>query len=205
MKASSTKLLCGAIAATLSAAPALSAPPAVLADPPTQTSPPSAAAQPSKTPAHEDWSDRISNEFQQMEQHMDRIFSEATGEMKQSLGWSHGSGFWSAVKLTEDQNDYVVHLAVPDRDSSKVDARIEGGNTLRITAQAEKKEQTTSVEKGATDKSPTTATYELGRYEQLLTLPGPVNAAKMKIERSGSAVTITLPKADQSSSPQHSG
>jgi HSP20 family molecular chaperone IbpA len=205
MKASSMKLLCGAIAATLSAAPAFSAPPTVPANPPTQTSPPSAAAQPSKTPAHEDWSDRISDESQQMEQRMDRIFSDVTGEIDQSLGWSHGNGFSSAVKLTEDGNDYVVHLAVPDRDSSKIDARIEGGNTLRITAQAEKKEQTTNVEKGATDKSPSTTTYELGRYEQLLTLPGPVNAAKMKIERSGSNVTITLPKSDQSSSPQHSG
>jgi HSP20 family molecular chaperone IbpA len=205
MKASSMKLLCGTIAVTLSVAPAFSAPPSVPANPPEQTSPPSATAQPSKTPAHEEWSDRISDEFQQMEQRMDRIFSEAAGEMNQSLGWSHANGFWSAVKLTENENDYVVHLVVPDRDSGKVDARIEGGNTLRITAQAEKREQTTSVEKGATDKSPSTTTYELGRYEQLLTLPGPVNAAKMKIERSGSAVTITLPKADQSSSPQHSG
>ncbi|MGB8169598.1 MAG: amylo-alpha-1,6-glucosidase [Chthoniobacteraceae bacterium] len=53
----------------------------------------------------------------------------------------------------------------------------------------------TVLHKGG-DKTAAGAAYEIGRYEQLLTLPGPVDASKMKIDRSGSTLTITLPKAE---------
>jgi len=127
---------------------------------------------------------------------MDRIFNDAIQDMHQPAGWGGESGFSSSAKLSEDQRNYIVRLSLPDRDLSKVDAKVDANNVLRVTAKEEKKEQSTSAP--STDKNkkaPAAEFYEMGRYEQLFTLPGAVDASKMKIDRSGSMVTITLPKA----------
>ena len=34
-----------------------------------------------------------------------------------------------------------------------------------------------------------------GKYEEMITVPGPVKKSKMKVDRNGSTVTVTLPKA----------
>ena len=125
---------------------------------------------------------------------MDQIFSDAMKQMNQRTDWVGETGFSSSVKLTEDHGNYIVRLALPDRDLSNVAAKVDNGKTLTVTAKEEKKEVPTTASKGG-DKNAAATTYELGRYEQILTLPGSVDASKMKIERSGSTVTITLPKA----------
>lgn len=125
---------------------------------------------------------------------MDQLFSEATRDVNQHTGWFEGTDFTSSVKLSEDHDNYIVHVALPDRDMKNVDAKVESNNVLRITAKEEKKEQPASAPKSG-DKQAPPAAYEVGRYEQLLTLPGPVDASKMQINRSGNTVTITIPKS----------
>jgi HSP20 family molecular chaperone IbpA len=178
-------ILTGTIAAMIGMNPTFAAAPAAPAgqtkEPTTQSSDPKLG---------ERWTDRIFDEFQDMQRRMDRIFNEAAQE--EHIGWSDETNFTSSVKVSEDGANYLVRLSLPDRDLSKVDAKVEANNLLRITAQEEKKERTTSTGKGSDQKQ----TYEMGRYEQLLTLPGPVDASKMKIDRSGSSLTITLPKVE---------
>lgn len=167
---------------------------------PTTTKPASPAPgatdkKPTQTTPSENWSDRMFDEFQGMQRRMDRIFNDAMQDMHQPAGWTAENGFSSSAKLSEDQGNYIVHLSLPDRDLSKVDAKVEANNVLRVTAKEEKKEQTTSAPKDKNNKTPSSELFEMSRYEQLFTLPGAVDASKMKIDRSGSMVTITLPKA----------
>jgi len=189
MKKSVVKIgiLCGSIAAALSLSTAFAATPDANS---TKTQPPAAENKSSGATTNEGWSDRIFDEFQNMEHRMDQIFSDAMKQMNQRTDWVGEAGFSSSVKLTEDHGNYIVHLALPARDLNNVAAKVDNANTLRVTAKEEKKELPTSAGKNAT-----TTTYEIGRYEQILSLPGPVDASKMKIDRSGSTVTITLPKA----------
>jgi HSP20 family molecular chaperone IbpA len=188
-------ILSGAIGALLSVTPAFAATPAS----PSQQSPETIENKPSDTTRLERWSDRIFDEFQEMQQRMDRIFHDATSELREHTDFLDTTGFSSSVKLSDEQNHYVIRVSLPDRDVNSVTANLEANNTLRITAKEERKEQTTSSTKEG-DKRAAGATYLLGRYEQLLSLPGPVDASKMKIDRSGNTVTITLPKADISKS-----
>ncbi len=193
MKISVVKLgiLCGSIAAAFSLSPASAATPAANS---TKTPPAATENISSGATTNEGWSDRIFDEFQNMEHRMDQIFSDAMKQMNQRTDWVGETGFSSSVKLTEDHGNYIVRLALPDRDLSNVAAKVDNGKTLTVTAKEEKKEIPKPASKGG-DKNAAATTYELGRYEQILTLPGSVDASKMKIERSGSTVTITLPKA----------
>jgi HSP20 family molecular chaperone IbpA len=194
MKITPTKLaiLTGAAATLLTASPAFAAAPAQTN--PT-TTPQESQATPPATTQGERWSDRVFDEFQQMQSRMEKLFDDASRQFDQNAGISESNGFTSSVKLSEDHGDYIVHLSLPDRDMKNVDAKVEADNVLRITAKEEKKETPANAAKG-NEKAPP-VTYELGRYEQLLTLPGPVDASKIKIDRAGDWVTITLPKAGQ--------
>jgi HSP20 family molecular chaperone IbpA len=195
MKQSYVKIgiLCGSIAAALSLSPASAATPAPDS---TKGQPPAAEKKSPDATTNETWSDRIFDEFQGMERRMDQIFNDAVRGMNQRTTWIGEPGFSSSVKLSEDHGNYVVRVALPDRDLSNVTATVENNKTLRITAKEEKKEAPTSASKQGDKNAPApgNTTYKLERYEQILSLPGPVNAAKMQIDRSGSTVTITLPK-----------
>lgn len=187
-------ILCGTIAAILSVGPVFAASGAAASGPGT-TPLPAAAMKPSDKALGQRWSDRIFDEFQEMQQRMNHLFHEATREVKKNTGWLNETSFTSSVKVSEDSGNYIVRLSLPDRDLNKVEAKVEGNNSLRITAQEEKKERNTSAGTENAKKNPET-TYELGRYEQLLTLPGSVDASRMKIDRTSSIVTITLPKVE---------
>jgi HSP20 family molecular chaperone IbpA len=102
--------------------------------------------------------------------------------------------------MSESGDSYVVHVSLPDRDLSKVDARVENGRTLMITASEEKKVNPQSAP-NSNDKNAAPSSYLLGRYEQALTLPGDVDASKMHVDRSGTQLTITIPKAEHPATP----
>ena len=198
MKRSSLKLgiLCGTIATALSVTPAMSEAPASDS---TKTKPPVTETKQWDKGLGGSWSDRIFEEFQEMHQRMDRLFEDTMREVNQHTDWFDGSGFSSAVKLSDDRDHYTVRVSLPDRDLNNVEVKVESNNMLRITAKEEKKERTTSASKDS-DKNANSSIYELGRYEQSMTLPGPVDASKMEIKRSGSVVTITLPKTGHTNS-----
>jgi len=128
-----------------------------------------------------------------MQTRMEKLFNDATRDIDQSGGVFENNGFTSSVKLSEDKGDYVVHLALPERDLKNLDVTVDNSNVLHITAKEEKKEAPANATQG-NSKTPAPVTYEIGRYEQLLTLPGKVDASKMKVDRVGDGVTITLPK-----------
>ncbi len=89
------------------------------------------------------------------------------------------SAFASSIDLRDQKDRYVVRLYVPGPDTSKVNAQVEG-NVLHITASGEKSTQNASQSE---------------RYEQVISLPGPVKSKEMRIERKQNLVIVTLPKA----------
>ena len=96
--------------------------------------------------------------------------------------WFGQSTRATSVDLREQNDKYIARLYVPRGDNSKVDAKVENG-TLHITAQNE------GTVNGKT---------ETERYEQMITLPKPVQADKVKIEKNDDLVVITVPKSTTS-------
>ena len=95
--------------------------------------------------------------------------------------------FGSTVNVDNKKDKYVVHFYLPDRDFSNVKAVVDG-NQLQLTAKNESKKETT-------DKTGSSAEFSADEYSQIITLPGPIQADKMKIDRKESTVTVILPKA----------
>lgn len=99
-----------------------------------------------------------------LESKLDNIFSESYRDFGTLFG---PTVFGSSVDLREQKDKYVARVYPPNGDTSKVNARIDSG-VLRITIEGT---QTTSG----------TTTSE--NDEQVITLPEPVLADQMQIER----------------------
>jgi HSP20 family molecular chaperone IbpA len=146
---------------------------------------PSAAASPSPAVASSDWDDRMLAEMERMQTRMDEIFHNAfpndlvSGTSMVRLG--------STVNVDDQGDKYVVHFTLPRSDMSNVNVKFDNG---RLSLSAKEEKSTTS------NASPgTMSTAESGSYEQMITLPGPVKDADMKVERKNGAIVVTLPKA----------
>jgi len=150
---------------------------------------PNAVAQsspnPGSSPLASDWDQRMIDGMRQMEQEMDSVF--ANGFSNNAFNGTNALQLGSAVNVENQKDKYVVHFTLPTRDVSNVNVNFENGE-LRLTAR-EQNESPHSASPGA----PTT--IERGRYEEMLTLPGPVKEDQMQVNRQANAVIVTLPKA----------
>lgn len=137
--------------------------------------------------ALDDWDRDVLERMKRMQSDMDRIFDEAFREFRnESDGFFDRSRFGSSVDLKEEQNNYVVRAYLPARDMKNINVNTDG-KTLKIEAKSE-------------DEKQEQASYFASRshYSQLLTLPGPVDASRMKVDRKENMIVVTLPKQEKS-------
>jgi HSP20 family molecular chaperone IbpA len=129
---------------------------------------PSATAQSSPAAA-------FTERMQQLDRQLDSLFSDTFRGFGNAFG---GSAFASSIDLRDQKDKYVVRVYVPDANTSQVNAKVEG-DMLHITATGQEKTKNSSQRE---------------RYEQMISLPGPVPANKMQIERKPNLVVVKLPK-----------
>lgn len=133
------------------------------------------------------WESDVLRSMGEMTREMDRIFDDAFREFRlypEHKGYFDSPRFGSFVDLKEQGSDYVVTAYLPDREVQDVKVVVEG-QVLRIDAKAESS--------GEADGKP--SVVRKGHYSQLLTLPGPVDSDKMKVDRKEGVLMVTLPKA----------
>ena len=158
--------------------------PAVTAASPAPTS--TVSASPSPAIASSDWDDRMLQDMDRMQARMDQIFRD--GFPNDLLNGTSMLRLGSTVKVDDEGDKYVVHFTLPRTDLKNADVKYENGR-LMLTASEEKNTTAGSPSPG------TMSTVETGNYEQMITLPGPVKDAQMKVERKNGAIVVTLPKA----------
>lgn len=137
------------------------------------------------------WESDVVKRMEEMRREMDDIFEEAFGELRLSpehKGRYDHRSFGAFVDLKEVGSDYIVTAYLPERDVKNVNVAVEG-QALRIEAKAE------TVAESDKDGQRSPATRR-AYYSQLLKLPGPVQADKMKVERKEGVLTVALPKAE---------
>ena len=93
----------------------------------------------------------------------------------------------SAVNLDDQKDKYVVHFYLPDRNVSDVSVNYKDGQ-LDLTANQQ--QNTSNQTANGTMQSSASS-----RYEEMITLPGPVKDKDMTVNRQAGSVTVTLPKA----------
>ena len=128
-----------------------------------------------------DWDQRMIDDMRQMEARMKTMFQNAFPNDLLNGGTALELG--STVNVDDQKDKYVVHFALPNRDVSNVNVNFENGE-LHLSAQEQKSSSTNSQQ-----------SVERGRYEEMVTLPGPVKESEMKVDRQANAVVVTLPKA----------
>jgi HSP20 family molecular chaperone IbpA len=142
-----------------------------------------AAASAAASPAEPE--DTMFDQFARMQLRMDEATRDVfrndvvTGASTSQLG--------SAMKVDDEKDNYVVHFYLPDRDVSNVNVKFDNGR-LHLTA-AERKNTNEKTADGTMQNIFAT------RYEEMITLPGPVKDKEMKVDRRARAVVVTLPKA----------
>jgi HSP20 family protein len=137
-----------------------------------------------------DWDRDFLGRMAKMSREMDRIFDESFREFRlvpEHNGFFDAPRFGSSVDIKEEGSNYVISAYLPERDIKDVNVTVED-QTLKIEAKAE---ATTDPE----EKGKGSVMTRKARYSQLLTLPGPVQVDKMKVERKEGLITVTLPKA----------
>jgi HSP20 family protein len=137
-----------------------------------------------------DWDRDILAQMERMRREMDRAFSEAFRDFRLEpayKGFFDEARFASALDLQEEGENYVVRAYLPERQMKNLNVTVEG-QTLKIEA---REEETTKKE----DKGEVLHSTRKAAYSQMLTLPGPVQSQKMKVDRKEGMVVVTLPKA----------
>jgi len=123
---------------------------------------------------------------------MDRIFDDSFRDfriMPDFKGFFDEHRFGSTYDVEEKDGNYVVRAYLPDRDMDNVNVNVQpDGRTLLIEAKAEN-----TASKSGREKE---STVHRAEYTQRITLPGPVNAVKMIVERKDRMLVVTLPKAE---------
>jgi HSP20 family molecular chaperone IbpA len=139
------------------------------------------------------WEDQFTARMQHIQQEMDDLFRDSVNDIGNADRGFFGPKFDASSTVQDRGNDYVATFNLPDRDLSDVKINVKDG-VLSVKASAE---QSTTANTTGKNNSGSTETEMLNQYEQLVTLPGPVDAGKMKVDKHGDSITVTIPKADE--------
>ena len=139
-------------------------------------------------PSIDRWDRDVLEHMERMRREMDSIFSEGfkqLGDLPEIKGFFDDPRFGSSVELKEEDGNYVVRAFLPDRDAENVEVIIEDDVILKIDAVADETKR--SNDNG-------TVLKRRAHYSQSLTLPGPVDAEKLMVDRRKDMLVITVPK-----------
>ncbi len=133
-------------------------------------------------------------EMERMREEVDRAIRRATEQFRLDTGaapFSRDLGYSSTLDVRDRGNHFEVRAYLPDAETKDVKVTTEGEQTLRVKV-SHRKEQ----KKERDDAQ--SVSRELGHYEQVVTLPEPVNSKDMKVDTREHELVITIPKAKAS-------
>jgi HSP20 family molecular chaperone IbpA len=157
---------------------------------------PESAASGNTTDNSQNWEDQMTNRMQHIQQEMNDLFHDSMKDIDSvDNGFFNGPKFDASATVQDRGNNYVATFYLPNRDLGHVKVNIKD-DVLSVNASAE---ETTKSKPATTGTNATNApeTEMLSEYEQLVTLPGPVDAGKMKVDKTGDNIVVTIPKKDE--------
>lgn len=163
--------------ATAPAGPAAVAP-LLQAAPAAPVVPPQAATNP--------WS-AMNAQMNRMQAQMNRMLNSAF-QNPGGMDFIDGQGS-AQVSLNETGNDYVVTAKIPGAKQGDINVRL-SGRLLTLSSSAKGGSRQTANNGQVTQQS-----QYASNFQQAFTLPGPVDAAKMKSNFKNGVLTLTIPKA----------
>jgi len=130
-------------------------------------------------------------EMKRMQDEMNKVFADLGSGFTSSPGFGHinGSSFNESprVAINEDKDKVTVTADIPGADKSNINVSLTD-DQLTISA-------TTQNSKADKSSNHSSSHQYIGKFEQSVTLPAPVLAAKMKTDYKDGVLTVTIPKA----------
>lgn len=146
------------------------------------------------------WDGQVFDQMKHIQQEMDDLFRDTQRDL--TFG---GPRFDASATIQDQGNDYVASFYLPKRDLAHVKVNVKD-DVLVVSASAEQTIKGNgnanatngagTDSKGNSNAAPASETEMLNEYEQLVSLPGPVDASKMKIDKHGDTLTVTIPKKE---------
>jgi len=128
-------------------------------------------------------------EMRYVQSQVDKAFQQSFDRLQSSPNvesfFSH-AGYSSSLDVRDLKDRVEVHAYLPDAKTADAHVSVQGDE---LTVEVTKKQAET-----VTGKNQETQLSEWGRYDQLVQLPGNVQADKMKVIRKDHELIITLPK-----------
>jgi HSP20 family molecular chaperone IbpA len=131
----------------------------------------------------------IMQRMEQMRRDMDRAFEDSFNAFRFLPSYKDifdEYRFGSTYNVEDKGDSYEVRIFLPDRAMENVTATVEG-QTLQIEAKGESS--------ASGQKAGDSVAVHKAAYTQRITLPGPVNRAKMKVEKKERMMVVVVPKA----------
>ena len=133
-------------------------------------------------------------QMERMQEEIDRAIRNATEQFQLGPGataFRPEAGYSSSFDLRDRKDRFELRAYLPGVKASDVNVKIDNDRTLHVSVTQRKQETKKTSGVNATGT-------ELGKYEQVVTLPQPVKSSDMKIERNGHELVVTVPKAKTS-------
>lgn len=127
-------------------------------------------------------------EMREVHSQIDQAFQRSFDRLQKASPVSllNDSGYSSSMEVESLKDRFEVHVYLPDAKAADAHVSVQGDQlTVEVT-----NKQTEAVK----DKNQETQLAEWGRYDQLVQLPGNVQADKMNVIRKDHELIITLPK-----------
>ena len=134
-------------------------------------------------------------EMEQMREEIDRTIRHATEQFRLEPGaasFAQDLGYTSSLDVRDRGDHFEVRAYLPDAESKDIKVTNDGDQTVRVSV-SHRKEVRKQNDRGQA------VFNELGRSEQLVTLPEPANTKDMKVDTRENEVVITIPKKKTSS------
>jgi HSP20 family protein len=150
---------------------------------------PSPGWEPSPLLPLNNWDREMFDQMRKMQKDMDREFNDSFRAFRQEpglKGFFDEPRFGSSIDMQEENGNYIIKAYLPHRDVQNVSVTVTN-DTLKIEAKAQDKKEAGSSGPNVIHEA---------EYSQTVTLPGPVNAGEMKVDKKEGMLVITLPKAD---------
>ncbi len=125
------------------------------------------------------------DELNRMRREMDRL----TEGISRGVFRGPGAGVYPLINLTENSENYFLRAELPGIKAKDIEISVTG-DSISITGERKIPTEDESAKYHRKER-------ESGKFNRIITLPGQINADKVKAKSVDGVLTITLPKAEE--------
>lgn len=126
------------------------------------------------------------DELERMRRQMDQL----AGQLSSGRSGVQFAGVYPLLNITEDNDNYYIRAEIPGQNPDELDLNVTG-DSFTISGERRLDSQKEGVRYHRRER-------EAGKFNRVVSLPGPVDTEKVSAQNKNGVLTVTLPKAEAS-------